>query len=229
MKQRNEEILADLVRRYPQLHAQKEQIRKAFLITAESYKNGGKLLIAGNGGSAADAEHIVGELMKSFVKKRSVNAAYQKELAAVDPVLGGTLAAKLQGALPAVSLTGHPALATAYLNDVDPVLGMAQQVYGLGKKGDVLLAISTSGNSGNIIYAAVAAKAKGMRVAALTGNSGGKLKEYADVVINAGGKETYQIQELHLPIYHTLCLMLEEEFFGGKQIDDVNGNHAAGF
>ena len=211
--EKKEELLSDLIRRYPQLDEEKENIKNTFAVMAESFKNGGKLLVAGNGGSAADSEHIVGELMKGFVKKRPLDLQYRKKLIAADPVLGENLAAKLQGALPAVSLTGHPALATAYLNDVDPVLGMAQQVNSLGNKGDIFLAISTSGNSSNMIYAAVAAKAKGMIVAALTGKDGGKLKKYADVVIKAKETETYKIQELHLPIYHTLCLMLEEEFF----------------
>lgn len=213
MKEKCEGILLDLIRRYPQLGQEKEDIGHAYAIMAQAFQGGGKLLVAGNGGSAADSEHIVGELMKGFIKKRPIDKRSQQELATVDPALGADLAGKLQGALPAISLTGHPALATAYLNDVDPMLTMAQQVHGLGQKGDVLFAISTSGNSGNILYAAVAAKAKEMKVVALTGGDGGKLKRYADAVIQVKEKETYKIQELHLPVYHALCLMLEEEFF----------------
>lgn len=208
-----EALLADLIRRYPKLEGEKESIRTTYAMMVQAFETGGKLLVAGNGGSAADAEHIVGELMKGFKKKRLLDPAIQNKLTAVDPVLGSKLAVKLQGALPAVSLAGHPALATAYLNDVDPILGMAQQVNGIGNKGDVLLAISTSGNSANLLYAAVTAKAKGIKVIALTGNGGGRLKAYADAMINIKETETYKIQELHLPVYHTLCLMLEETFF----------------
>lgn len=212
-KKRSEELLTDFIRRYPQLNGEKEAIQKMFTLLVESFQNGGKLLVAGNGGSAADSEHIVGELMKGFKKKRLPDLSDRQKLTAADPVLGAELAAKLQGALPAISLTGHPALATAYLNDVDPMLGIAQQVNGIGNQGDVFLAISTSGNSTNLLYAAVAAKAKGIKVAALTGNGGGRLKQYADAWITVKETETYKIQELHLPIYHILCLMLEEEFF----------------
>lgn len=212
-RQRSDELLTDLIRRYPKLNGEREAVKKTFALLAESFQCGGKLLVAGNGGSAADAEHIVGELMKGFKKKRPLGMPARDRLTAADPVLGAELGAKLQGALPAVSLTGHPALATAYLNDVDPVLGMAQQVYGIGNAGDVLLAISTSGNSANLLYAAVAAKAKGLKVAALTGNGGGRLKQYADAVVTVRETETYKIQELHLPVYHTLCLMLEDAFF----------------
>ena len=175
-------ILNDLVSRYPQLVACKEDVAKAFAVLSESYHNHGKLLICGNGGSAADAEHIVGELM--------------------------------QGALPAIALDGHPALSTAYMNDCEPLMCFAQQVNGYGCEGDVLLGISTSGNSQNILYAAVTAKAKGMKVIGLTGAKESKLSDMADVCICVPGTETYKIQELHLPVYHCLCLMLEEEFFG---------------
>lgn len=212
-QQRIKELLADLIRRYPKLEKEKEAIHITYAMLAQAFQTGGKLLVAGNGGSAADSEHIVGELMKGFEKKRRLDPSFHQKLTSADPVLGSKLCEKLQGALPAISLVGHPALATAYLNDVDPILGMAQQVHGIGRQGDVLLAISTSGNSANLLYAAVTAKAKGMKVAALTGKGGGKLKQYADAVINVKETETYKIQELHLPIYHTLCLMLEETFF----------------
>lgn len=209
----SEEILKELIKRYPELAPIQEKIWDAYKILQECYSTGGKLLIAGNGGSAADAEHMVGELMKAFVKPRKLEESFISEMKAVDLSYGEELGRKLQGALPAIAVVDHVALSTAYLNDVDPLLGFAQQVYGYGQQGDVLLAISTSGNSKNVLYASVVAKAKGMKIVGLTGNTGGKLKGYTDVNICVPQKETYKIQELHLPIYHALCLMLEEHFF----------------
>lgn len=213
MKEAQQKILIDLMERYPKLESNKTDIAAAFELICDTYRKKGKLLIAGNGGSAADAEHIVGELMKGFIKQRTLSYEFKEKMQEVDKVLGEKLSEKLQGALPAISLVGHPGLSTAYLNDADPVLGFAQQVNGFGCAGDLLLAISTSGNSENILYASVAAKAKGMKVISLTGQTGGKLKKYADVAIAVEENETYRIQELHLPIYHALCLMVEEEFF----------------
>ena len=171
-------------------------------------------MIAGNGGSAADAEHIVGELMKSFILERHLDSRFSKKLCTVDSKLGSVLANNLQGALPAIALDGHSALTTAYMNDCEPLLCFAQQVNGYGMAGDVFLGISTSGNSKNILYAAVTAKAKGMKVVGLTGANESKLSMMADVCIKVPQTETYKIQELHLPLYHCLCLMLEEYFFG---------------
>lgn len=202
-----------LVERYPSLEAAKEDIIKAYLLLEESYENGGKLLVAGNGGSAADAEHIVGELMKGFKMPRKPEAAFAEKLVAEDQELGSVLAENLQGALPAIALDGHPALSTAYMNDCEPLLCFAQQVNGYGKAGDVFFGISTSGNSKNILYAATTAHAKGMKVIGLTGSKDSKLKDMSDVYIKAPQTETYMIQELHLPIYHCLCLMLEDKFF----------------
>lgn len=199
--------------RYPQLQPIKESIIEAYEILKECFESGHKLLVAGNGGSAADSEHIVGELMKGFVKRRKVPEDMAGKLEAVDPETGKELADKLQGGLPAIALTGHPGLSTAFLNDVDGLMVYAQQVYGYGQEGDVLLGISTSGNAGNVHYALVAAKAKGMKVIGLTGKDGGKLGKYADTAVIVPEQETYKIQELHLPVYHTLCLMLEEYFF----------------
>ena len=204
--------IEELIDRYPKLDREKDNIVKALDIMLECYKNKGKLLVAGNGGSAADAEHIVGELMKGFVEPRKLPKEYVEKLEAVDSEMGRELGEKLQGALPAISLVGHVALSTAYLNDVDPLLGFAQQLNGYGQENDVFLAISTSGNSKNILYACVVAKAKGMKIVALTGGTGGKLKDIADVAIVAPEKETYKIQEYHLPIYHWLCLGLEETY-----------------
>ena len=205
--------LTELSERYPVLKQTENDIKASYEIIREAYENGGKLLIAGNGGSCADAEHIVGELMKGFVKKRPVSPEYAKRLEAADPELGPKLAACLQGGLPAIALTGHPALTTAFSNDVDGSMGYAQQVCVYGKEGDVFLGITTSGNSENILYAAAAARASGLKIIGLTGRDGGKLKRMSDVSVVVPEQETYKIQELHLPVYHALCLMLEEHFY----------------
>ena len=202
-----------LMERYPSLESAKNDIVAAYLLLEESYKNGGKLLVAGNGGSAADAEHIVGELMKGFKLPRKPEADFAEKLVEENQELGSVLAENLQGALPAIALDGHPALSTAYMNDCEPLLCFAQQVNGYGKSGDVFLGISTSGNSKNVLYAATTAHAKGMKVIGLTGAKDSKLKDMSDVCIKAPQTETYMIQELHLPIYHCLCLMLEDKFF----------------
>lgn len=208
-----ESICNDLLERYPKLENCREDIWNAYEVMRVCYDNAGKVLVAGNGGSASDSEHIVGELMKGFVKPRKLSEDFAKKLMAVDAQMGAELAEKLQGAMPAIALVNHVALSTAYLNDVEPLLGVAQQLNGYGNAGDVLLAISTSGNSKNILYACTVARAKGLKVIGLTGKDGGKLKEMADVCIIVPEKETFKIQELHLPVYHTLCLMLEETFF----------------
>ena len=209
-----EEQLNILIERYPQLNVCKEDIKKAYSILESAYGNGRKLLVCGTGGSASDSEHIVGELMKEFKLKRKVYSDHAAALKAIDSELGQTLADNLQGALPAISLTGHSSLQTAFMNDAVPELVFAQQVNGYGKPGDVFLGISTSGNSKNVLYAAVNAKAKGLKVIGLTGAKENELMKYADVCIRVPETETYKIQELHLPVYHCLCLMLEEHFFG---------------
>lgn len=206
-------ILEELIERYPCLVVCKDDIKTAYEVIADSYRKQGKLLIAGNGGSAADSEHIVGELMKGFVLPRKLDVEYVDRLVAADAVLGAELGEKLQGALPAIALVDHVALSTAYLNDVDPLLSFAQQVNGYGVEGDVFLGITTSGNSKNILYANTVAKAKGLKTIALTGKDGGKIKSMATVSIVVPENETFKIQELHLPIYHCLCLMLENDFF----------------
>ena len=205
--------LEELVERYPVLAGVKAQVREAYELLEACYENGGKLLIAGNGGSCADGEHIVGELMKGFVKRRAVPGDFAQALFKADPERGKELAGKLQGGLPAIALTGHPGLSTAYLNDVDGDMIYAQQAYGYGRKGDVFLGISTSGNSKNVMYAMAVAKALEMKTIGLTGRDGGLLKKAADVAIAVPETETFKIQELHLPVYHALCLMLEERFF----------------
>lgn len=218
LEKRLEKHIDLLLKRHPILNEIKEDIINGYLILEESIKNGGKILIAGNGGSAADSEHIVGELMKSFKIARKLSEKECENLIEVDNELGKMLAENLQGAIPAIALDGHFALTTAYMNDCEPLLCFAQQVNGYGKKNDVFLGISTSGNSKNIIYAATVAKAKGLKVLGLTGENESKLSKVADICIKAPEKETYIIQEYHLPIYHCLCLMLEDKFFGG--IDD---------
>lgn len=209
------EQLDILIKRYPQLETIKKDIKQAYDILEHCYSLGGKLLIAGNGGSTADSEHIVGELMKGFKKQRKLDCEHRTKLVNVNFELGSILADNLQGALPAIALDGHLALTTAFMNDCEPLLCFAQQVNGFGNFNDVFLGISTSGNSRNILYASVTAKAKGMKVIGLTGAKDSKLSRLADVCIKAPETDTYMIQELHLPIYHCLCLMLEERYFGG--------------
>lgn len=203
-----------LIERYPCLEACKDDIIAAYDILEEAYAAGRKLLVAGNGGSASDSEHIVGELMKEFKLKRKIYSAQADRLKKIDEEMGTVLAEHLQGSLPAISLVGEPSLTTAFMNDAVPVLIFAQQVNGLGRAGDVFLGISTSGNSQNVLYAAVAAKSKGLKVIGLTGEKENRLMEYADACIRVPETETYKIQELHLPVYHCLCLMLEDRFFG---------------
>ncbi|MBO4263204.1 MAG: SIS domain-containing protein [Bacteroidales bacterium] len=205
------DILTD---RYPCLAVCREDIRKAYEVLEQAFSAGRKLLVCGNGGSASDSEHIVGELMKEFKRKRKIYGDHAAALKAIDAELGQVLADNLQGALPAISLTSHSSLQTAFMNDAAPELVFAQQVNGYGKPGDVLLAISTSGNSRNVLYAAVNAKARGMKVIGLTGSRENRLMTLADVCIRVPETETYKIQELHLPVYHCLCLMLEDRFFG---------------
>ncbi len=197
-----------LAARYPALEDLKDEVRDAYGILCSCYASGGKVLVCGNGGSASDAEHIVGELMKGFRSPRPLPEAEKDGL--------GELGERLQGALPAIALTGQPALSTAYANDVDPVMVFAQQVYGYGRAGDVLLALTTSGNSANVLCAARVAQHRGMKVIGLTGRDGGKLRDLCSVCLIVPGKETAEIQEYHLPIYHTLCAMLEEYFFGDQ-------------
>lgn len=202
-----------LISRYPVLECCEDSIIRAYFMLEESYVTGHKLLVAGNGGSAADSEHIVGELMKGFKFARKLDKAIAQKLIDENQELGKILAENLQGALPAIALDGHLALSTAYMNDCEPLLCFAQQVNGYGVDGDVFLGISTSGNSKNILYAAVTAHAKGMKVIGLTGAKNSKLEQMSDVCIKVPQTETYMIQELHLPVYHCLCLMLEDRFF----------------
>jgi len=206
-------ILEELISRYPQLVPVKDEIRKAAECIIASYQNNGKVLVCGNGGSCSDSDHIVGELMKGFEKKRIIAESFGKQLSEIAGERGQYLAEKLQQGLPAISLTSHNALITAVANDTDADLIFAQQVVGYGNAGDVLIGISSSGNSQNIIDALITAKAKKMVVIGLTGETGGRMKQYCDILINVPGMRTSFVQELHLPVYHVLCLMVENHFF----------------
>ncbi len=203
-----------LIERYPELSVCREDFIKAYFIMEEAYRADHKLMIAGNGGSAADAEHIAGELMKRFKVPRPVPEDFARKLENLDPERGTHLAKNLERSLMAIPLVAHEALTTAYINDVDGYGVFAQQLYGFGREGDVFLGISTSGNSENIMNAAVVAKAMGIKVIGLTGAKGSKLSDIADVTVRVPQTETYMIQELHLPVYHCWCLMLEDSFFG---------------
>lgn len=210
----SERYLENLIEAYPELSVCKEQIWQAYVVLRDTYQKRGKLLVAGNGGSASDAEHVVGELMKSFVCPRKVTKEQKQRLEAVDKDKGEYLGKQLEQALPAISLVSQSSISTAYINDVGASCVYAQQVFGYGREEDCFLGISTSGNSDNIIYAAVTAKAMGLRTIGLTGATGGKMKQYMDVCICVPREHTHRIQELHLPIYHCLCMMVENYFFG---------------
>jgi len=204
--------LDKLFEKYPELVKCRTSIEEAFGAIKRAYQSGRKVLLAGNGGSAADCEHVVGELMKGFMSKRPLPYEMKeklKDFSDGDDYLGENL----QGALPAISLVSHTALMTAFANDVAPDMVFAQQVYGYGKAGDVLIGFSTSGNSTNINHAVKVAKALGLVTIGFTGKSGGALKKLCDVTISVPFDSTPDIQERHLPIYHTLCILLEEAFF----------------
>lgn len=218
LEPRLEKHVSLLTERYPSLKSIEQQIIDAYLVMERCYLNGGKLLLAGNGGSAADCEHIAGELMKRFKLPRHVPADTAEKLCRIDPQRGPLLSRNLECSLMAIPLVAHEALSTAYINDVDGLGVFAQQLFGFGRKGDVFLGISTSGNSKNIMNATVVARALEIPVIGLTGAEGGKLAEIADVAVKVPASETYMIQELHLPVYHCWCLMLEDRFFGGEAL-----------
>lgn len=218
MKKTTKNVLEDLVRRYPILESCYADVCLAVEMLITCYKTGHKILVCGNGGSAADSEHIVGELMKGFILPRKLDVLLQDKIKNKFPKTAEYLSENLQGALPAISLVNQTALNTAFANDQAADLVFAQQILGLGKGGDILLAISTSGNSQNVLYAAQIAIVKGIKIIGLTGKSGGDLEKLADSCIMAPTEETYQVQEYHLPIYHAICLALEEEIFGELEI-----------
>lgn len=200
--------------RYPNLNQCKQDIKKAYELLVKVYDSKKKLLIAGNGGSAADSEHLAGELMKRFRIARPIDNKLSKKLISIDKKRGQKLSNNLELSLRTIPLTSHVAITTAYMNDADATGVFAQQMLGYGDKGDAFLAISTSGNSENIISACVVAKALGIKIIGLSGQKQSQLSEMADVCICVPETETYKIQELHLPVYHTLCLMLECHYFG---------------
>lgn len=211
---KGETILTDLLNRYSELQPLKEQVAAAAETIIETYKNGGKVLVCGNGGSCSDADHIVGELMKSFEGRRPLAKELQNELVRLSPETGKMLAEKLQQGLPAISLTVHQSLITAIANDISGEVIYAQQVVGWGNPGDILIGLSTSGNSQNVIDAMIVARAKGLKTIGMTGESGGKMRDWSDILINVPEKRTAYVQELHLPVYHALCMLVEIECFG---------------
>lgn len=212
MKETTKKIYEELFERYPSLCGIKENVLKAFEAIKLTYEQGGSLYCAGNGGSSSDCEHIVGELLKSFKKRRAVDEKTANNLSSYGED-GAYILSKLEGSLPATSLISQTGILTAFANDKSWDTAIAQQLYGLGKQGDCLVVLSTSGNSKNCVYAVLVAKAKGIKTIAFTGVAGGKLKDICDVAICVPEMETYKVQELHLPVYHCLCAMLEEEFF----------------
>lgn len=206
-------MITELLNRYPSLCKCKSEIENAAKAIIDCYENGGKLLLRGNGGSSADCEHIVGELMKGFLKKRPLSESKRTEMKDKCDLVDDELLNKLQGGLPAIAIPSITALNSAFCNDVDPELVYAQPLMALVKENDILIGISTSGNSKNVFGAVKVAKALGIKVIGLTGKTGGKLKDTADICICATETETFKIQELHLPIYHYLCAAVEKHFF----------------
>jgi D-sedoheptulose 7-phosphate isomerase len=206
--------LESLRTRYPDLEGCLPQVQRSYELLEACYRQGGKVLVCGNGGSAADCEHIVGELMKGFRQMRPVSDSFRFTCSQLFPDETDEIFGRLQGALPAISLVSHSALMTAFSNDVSADMVFAQQVFGYGQLGDVLLALSTSGNSVNVVRAIQVAKAKGMTAIGLTGMGGGRMKMLCDETVCVPFEWTPDIQERHMPIYHTLCIMLEEAFFG---------------
>ena len=207
------QIRQELFERYPALDACRGSIDAAYQELLRCYRDAGKLLVAGNGGSCSDSEHITGELMKSFLFHRALEPQFERELTSAFGQEGQELAAQLEGGLPAIPLTAMSAISTAYANDVSGSATFAQLVHVLGAAGDVFLGISTSGNSENIVKALMAAKAKGVRTIALTGRSGGRCAQQSDICIRVPEDETFKIHEYHLPVYHGLCAMLEADLF----------------
>ena len=211
-------MLEEMMERYPELESCREDIVKAKETLIACFQRGGKLLLCGNGGSCADCDHIVGELMKGFRSQRPLSCEKKAQMRSQYGDMEDDILEKLQNALPAISLPSFTALNTAYANDVAPELMYAQGVLGLAAKNDILLAISTSGNSKNVVAAAKVAKALGLQVIALTGAAGGMLRTIADICICVPQKETYKVQELHLPVYHCLCEEIEMYFFGEDSV-----------
>lgn len=206
-------FIIDLTKRYKNLQECSKFIEESFEILKDSAMRKNKILICGNGGSSSDSDHIVGELMKSFVKKRPIKEDFKKSISNISPEYADSLINELEDSVAAINLSQHPSLNTAFSNDVEASMIFAQQIVGYGNEGDSLICISSSGNSKNVVLAAITAKAKGLKVIGLTGKRESELEKYCDVVIKVPEVETYKVQELHLPIYHTLCLMLEDSLW----------------
>ncbi len=216
LKKTTQQIIDSLIKRYPEIALC--PIKDAVGEIVACYKCKNKLLVCGNGGSAADSLHIVGELMKGFLLTRKLDNQKQREIRTLFPEIAQYFINNLQEALPAISLVSEIALLSAYANDQAADLSFAQQLLGHGNFGDILIAISTSGNSNNVVYAAQIAKVQGMKVIALTGRTGGKLRDLSDILINVPADETFIIQEYHLPIYHVLCAAVENEMFSEEEL-----------
>jgi phosphoheptose isomerase len=210
---KSDTVLKELVERYPQLLPKKNEIGKAADSLINCFRHGGKLLVCGNGGSSSDSDHIVGEMMKGFEHKRPLSDKVKNELVKADKERGLYLSEMLQQGLPAISLSAHNGLITAVANDSDACLIYAQQVVSYGNPGDIIIALSTSGNSKNVINAIITARAKGMIVIGLTGETGGTMGPMCDLLINVPAKNTAFVQELHLPVYHAICKIVEIEMF----------------
>lgn len=207
------DFLDELLARHPALSDCRQPIEAGYRVLVDCFASGGTLLVCGNGGSAADADHIVGELMKGFLSQRPLPEDMRARLAAADPEIGVAIGARLQGALPAINLAAGVSLPTAFGNDVSAELAFAQAVNGYGRKGGALLGLSTSGNAKNVLAAFCVARALGMKTIGMTGREGGRMNGKCDVLIKVPADATYQVQELHLPVYHCLCAMLEAHFF----------------
>lgn len=214
MKSKVKQIFEGLFINYPQLEKCKTNIEEAFILLQQCYEKEGKVLICGNGGSASDSNHIVGELMKGFILKREITCEDSQKIKEAFPVEGEYFSQHLQRALPAISLVSHSALNFAFINDIAPDMVFAQQVYGYARKSDVLIGLSTSGNSSNVVNAIKVAKAFGIKSIGMTGKDGGIMNDICDVIIKVPADDTYRVQEYHLPVYHALCAMIEYEFFG---------------
>jgi D-sedoheptulose 7-phosphate isomerase len=210
----SKKLTDELVRRYPQLSGLAEEIARAASLMTDCFLKGNKLLVCGNGGSSSDSDHIAGELLKGFENQRPLKDSLREDLKRISAERGTYLAEKLQSGLPVISLSAHTGVVTAVSNDTDASLIYAQQVAAFGRPGDVLVGISTSGNAANVIDAAIIAKALGMTIIGMTGRTGGRLKDYCDILLNVPESRTAYVQELHLPVYHTICLMIEEHLFG---------------
>jgi D-sedoheptulose 7-phosphate isomerase len=215
-KMENTIVLDELITRFPVLSGLRSAIEQAADCLIGCYSAGNKLLICGNGGSSSDSDHIAGELLKGFENSRPLTAHMKDNLVRVSPENGPLIADKLQAGLPAISLSAHSGLVTAIVNDTDATLIYAQQVIAYGRPGDVLMGLSTSGNAKNVVNAAVTARAAGLTVIGMTGETGGRLRSFSDILINVPEKRTAYVQELHLPVYHALCLIVENHFFGTK-------------